>query len=331
MTRQVVAKILNEAKMKLFIQLLLMLLVTTNGYAARIRELTVGETHHDAGTVFCIYKDAKDKNNIDKCDTTPGAIGVAGLIMANNDQTGGIAWPKIFRLAKEFLDPQEKHNDWYPAAQDELNKLYIYAKNSNLIGKNCAGSVKDGAQCFEGNNYNNIYWSSTESKDYGGMQFAQAQDFIDGGQYTRGKDCCSYGVRAIRAFDSTKEYPFKRFAAEEELREAEEQKQRLAAKLREEESRQEAMFERAIKKAVEQATSGYCAKIDELIEKEMQLQSNFEEQKKHYELRLAEQKKYHEDEVKQYLAKNDQLVDHVDQYKSNTEQMLGALLSLYEE
>ncbi len=196
--------------------------------------VTVGEVY-GGGTVFCVSQTA----DTTQCVTT--GSGNYGLIMANQDQVNydtnakhGVTWSSISSytwatsadsgaantaiiiaalpsdtpssnaawVCHNYRDPIEQHNDWYLPAKNELNKMYIYAKTNNLIGKGCTGSIVSGAQCLVGgyNDYK-VYWSSTE---YSGRpnQDAWDQGFGTGGQGSRHKVANYFGVRAIRAFNN---------------------------------------------------------------------------------------------------------------------------------
>ena len=52
-------------------------------------------------------------------------------------------------LCRNYRD-QEGHKDWYLPSKNELNKMYLYAKANNLIGKGCLGSKRGGVQCLVG-------------------------------------------------------------------------------------------------------------------------------------------------------------------------------------
>ena len=215
---------------KLFTAALTAFFATTNCYA-----LLVGESYGDAGTVFCSGK----SQDIKDCDTTLGASGEYGLIMANTDQTtsNGIHWGDRFLnfttkaqstddgltntkiiitalpkpndnanknaawLCNDYRD-LEKHTDWYLPSIDELDKMYVYAKENNLIGNNCKGEASNGAQCFAGtgrDNENLLYWSSTES-DSNSEDNAWAKHFSSGERFKGGGKRNNYLVRAIRSF-----------------------------------------------------------------------------------------------------------------------------------
>lgn len=227
--------------MKLFISLLLMLLVVNNGYA--VRRLSPGD-YYGGGTVFCV---SDTQEGIRNCSTAADASGEYGLIMANEDQANsrppnrGRTWSlKASFTGAQSLDdgaantqiiitarPKDNddnnaawlchnyrdlewHTDWYLPAKNELNKMYIYARDNNLIGRRCTGSIVGGAQCFIGGwGIDSLYWSSTE--DVAFSKSAYVKNFYHGHDYTFSKNeysslfCQVYylGVRAIRAFDSS--------------------------------------------------------------------------------------------------------------------------------
>ena len=193
--------------------------------------VAVGDSY-GGGTVFCVSQ----TSDTSQCVTT--GSGYFGLIMSNEDQANldspnkGVHWSSVESttgatsldngatntatiikalpkdtssnnaawLSHNYIDKKEGHTDWYLPSKNELNKMYLYAKASNLIGKGCSGSKLGGAQCLVGG-YDGgyrVYWSSSE---YSGVD-AWNQDFSDGGQYYRGKVDLDFGVRAVRAFNN---------------------------------------------------------------------------------------------------------------------------------
>jgi pimeloyl-ACP methyl ester carboxylesterase len=205
-------------------------------YADNYRLVSVGESF-GGGTVFCVSQ----TSDITQCVTT--GSGYAGLIMANEDQVNydsnsahGVSWSSEYSrtgavsfdngavntaaivaalpydnstnnvawLCHSYIDSIEKHTDWYLPAKNELNKMYLYAKANNLIGKDCSGSKVGGVQCLLGgcSNSEGVYWSSTEDSDNTGN--AWFQWFSDGVQFYNSKVYRPFGARAIRAFTSIK-------------------------------------------------------------------------------------------------------------------------------
>ena len=211
--------------MKFLWQLLIVFFTAANCYA-----LSVGDSY-DGGTVFCVS--GKDQDIAD-CNTV--GSGEYGLIMANEDQANleinesnkGITWSKeqsttnassnddgaantiaIINARPDddasnnaaYLCRDYKNNTgWYLPSKNELNKMYIYAKAHNLIGKNCSGKQEDGVQCFIGGNSDRYkaYWSSTER--FGGEINVWSQYFSNGFQRSYHKNYY-FGVRPVRAFN----------------------------------------------------------------------------------------------------------------------------------
>ena len=195
--------------------------------------VSVGDSY-GGGTVFCVSQTA----DTSQCVTT--GAGDYGLIMANNDQasmdissSGGVTWSSVYSntgatsrdngatntaaivaalpkdnstnnaawLSHNYVDP-EKHNDWYLPSQNELNKMYIYARASSLIGSGCSGGKQGGVQCLVGGGGETYasYWSSSEDSF---PSNAWVQNFIDDGvQGVTGKIYSCLGVRAVRAFNN---------------------------------------------------------------------------------------------------------------------------------
>jgi hypothetical protein len=160
--------------------------------------VAVGESY-GGGTVFCV----SGTPDITQC--VPEGSGDYGLIMANEDQANfdspnhGVHWSSAYKeigasaqsldngatntaaiiaafpgdnpsnnaahLCRSYIDPIEGHTDWYLPSKNELNKIYVYAKAHNLIGKGCSGDRANGvARCLVGgyDDPNKIYWSSSE-------------------------------------------------------------------------------------------------------------------------------------------------------------------------
>jgi len=202
-------------------------------YAAKVK---VGDSY-GGGTVFCV----SDTADLSKCVTT--GAGEHGLIMANQDQANydsnlkhGVTWATAYDpipsaqskddgaantaaiirtfpkdnpsknaawLCVQYIDPIEKHADWYLPAKNELNKMYLFAKANSLIGRECTGSKVNGVQCLVGG-YSSIrkcYWSSTEHS--GNSYGAWSQYFGDGSHYGHSKFFDCFAVRAIRAFNNS--------------------------------------------------------------------------------------------------------------------------------
>lgn len=212
--------------------------------------VAVGESY-GGGTVFCVSK----TSDTTQC-VTEGS-GDYGLIMANEDQVNrsnpnhGVTWSSKYKrigdsaqskddgatntdaiisahpkddssnnaawLCHNYKDKIEGHTDWYLPSRNELNKMYVYAKSNNLIGKDCIGSKVNGVQCFLGGVLDcdlwkdyMLYWSSTEY--YGDSTFAWGYNFIDGGldyyaKYVVDESAYNrFAVRAVRAFSDLSSY-----------------------------------------------------------------------------------------------------------------------------
>lgn len=223
---------------KFFIQLVIMLFVTNNCYAARLKPLKVGDSY-GGGTIFCISDELKNINN---CDPTIGATGYCGLIVADIDQansetnkkaiwsnmdltTGaqdendGFANTQAIMAANpydaqleldgyyiaawlchNFRDPKG-YKDWHLGAKNQNAKLRTFARNSNLIGRNCTGSKPGGIQCLIGGGHTNSYWSSTESSGARSASRAWVQKFEYNDLQMEFSKINNIGVRAIRIFD----------------------------------------------------------------------------------------------------------------------------------
>jgi hypothetical protein len=124
--------------------------------------------------------------------------GDCGLIMANEDQVNfdsnskhGVTWASSYAATDAYSENNGAANTaaiiaafpgdnrgnnaayacqalgeaWYLPSKDELDKMYIYATNNDLIGEDCTGSVAAGVQCLIGgyDKGRRVYWSSTES------------------------------------------------------------------------------------------------------------------------------------------------------------------------
>lgn len=228
--------------LKIFTQTVMIFFVASNCYAAQLGQIAVGESR-GGGIAVCTSKTREDMNN---CSTIKGALGRYALIMAYTDQNRGTTWSGDYsntnardvnngvlntqtiietrlgdtnnnnaaRLARSYVDPIEGHADWYLPSKNELNKMYNYANDNDLIGLVCTGREKDGVQCLEGSDDSDrLYWSSTEadnddySKGYAWSQsFTNNNVFIkdDGKQDIIGKKNTA-AVRAIRFFDASQQ------------------------------------------------------------------------------------------------------------------------------
>jgi hypothetical protein len=231
-------KISHRIKKNLIVQLLIFFPIfsISHCYAA----VAVGDSY-GGGTVFCVSQTP----DTTKC-VTKGS-GDCGLIMANEDQVNydsnpkhGVSWSsKHYKtgtrsdddgaantaiiiaalpednssnnaawLCHNYRD-QEGHTDWYLPSKNELNKMHIYAKAHNLIGKDCSGSNHGGVQCLVGgggsHNDNTYYWSSSVDSSGGNGVWclciinvlSQSDDNEIGGYMGH-----LMGVRAIRAFNN---------------------------------------------------------------------------------------------------------------------------------
>ena len=250
------------------IRLLIMLFVATNCYGIKA---FVGTTL-GSGTVFCV---SDTEEGISNCKTE--GSGEYGLMMANIDQANldspnkGITWSSAYLtvgskaqsfsdgatntaaiiaahpndtsknnaalLCHEYKDPQDPDAVWFLPAKDQLNKMYIYAKGNDLIGRNCKGSKPDGVQCLVGGSDYLAYWSSTEYADFSEFH-AWCQHFSHGIQNYCGKSINRFGVRAVRVFNPLTLYPFNSLllAIEQQKKAKEIEQKRIAAeKLKHEE------------------------------------------------------------------------------------------------
>ena len=129
-----------------------------------------------------------------------GATNTAAILAAHlGDNSGNNA----AHLCRSYKDPIEGHTDWYLPSKNELNKMYVYAKAHNLIGKGCSGDRANGVvRCLVGgyDDPNKIYWSSSECSGsaYG---YAWGRSFSSGNQGGNDKVGNHFAVRAIRAFN----------------------------------------------------------------------------------------------------------------------------------
>jgi hypothetical protein len=190
-------------------------------FSSAKHSLSVGE-QYGGGTVFCVG----DSPDVSKYSIY--GSGSCGLIMANEDQVNfdsnrkhGVTWSSEYKetgalsyddgaantAAIIAVHPKDNpdnnaawlchsyrggdYEDWYLPSKNELNKMYLFAKANNLIGKNLDDD--------------NVCWSSTEHSDRNTR--ACIQHFIDGHQGDFNKDHF-LGVRAVRAFsfDKCKRY-----------------------------------------------------------------------------------------------------------------------------
>jgi len=160
--------------------------------------VSVGDSY-GGGTVFCVSQTA----DTSQCVTT--GSGDYGLTMANDDLANfdsnpkhGLTWSSVFCntgalsldngtantaaviaalpgdnsnnnaawSCHNYRDQKGGHVDWYLPSINELNKMYAYARASNLIGKGCSGSKQGGVQCLVGggSKADESYWSSSEDE-----------------------------------------------------------------------------------------------------------------------------------------------------------------------
>jgi hypothetical protein len=129
-----------------------------------------------------------------------GATNTAAILAAHlGDNSGNNA----AHLCRSYKDPIEGHTDWYLPSKNELNKMYVYAKAHNLIGKGCSGDRANGVvRCLVGgyDDPNKIYWSSSECSG-GASGDAWFQGFSSGDRGYLNKVLGRFAVRAIRAFN----------------------------------------------------------------------------------------------------------------------------------
>ncbi len=197
----------------------------------RCYALDVGESY-GGGTIFCVSQTP----DITKCVTF--GSGNYGLIMADEDQANfdsanhGVSWATKTKsittarsdedgasntnaiitalpednpsnnaawLCRSYRDKKEGHDDWYLPSKNELNKICLYAKSNNLIGRSCLGSKPDGVQCLIGGDKGGgLYWSSTEKPSI--VSFSSWFQSLGGQQSYFSKANGFFGVRAIRTF-----------------------------------------------------------------------------------------------------------------------------------
>ncbi len=133
-----------------------------------------------------------------------GAANTTAIITAlpQDNPSNNAAW-----LCHNYKDSKAQIGQhlsrWYLPSKNELNKMYLFAKANNLIGKHCSGSKIGGVQCLIGgyDEKHKYYWSSTERSDsYFG---AWDQHFSDGKQDNYIKSSDFIGVRAVRIFSKS--------------------------------------------------------------------------------------------------------------------------------
>jgi hypothetical protein len=89
--------------------------------------------HDDAGRHGVTWSSEYEITNAESDDN--GAANTATIIAAlpNDNSSNNAAW-----LCHNYRD-QEGHTDWYLPSTNELNKMYLYARANNLIGRDCTG------------------------------------------------------------------------------------------------------------------------------------------------------------------------------------------------
>ncbi len=225
---------MKKLKATLITLILFSIFNITGSYAT----VSVGDSY-GGGTVFCVSQTP----DITQC--VPEGSGDYGLIMANEDQVNfdsnpehGVTWASKYDaipaarsddngatntaaiiaalpadnpgnnaawLCHKYQGGGEE--DWYLPSKNELKKMHLFAKAHNLIGKGCSGSRAGGVQCLVGGRYM-IYWSSTESSRYSKLVWSYGFDLGSQLDYD-GNGCCSFGARAVRAFNDLATQQFK--------------------------------------------------------------------------------------------------------------------------
>jgi hypothetical protein len=140
-----------------------------------------------------------------------GLANTASIIKAypKDNPSNNAAWLTHDYNKAHGQDADQYLTIWYLPAKNELNKMYLYAKANNLIGKNCVGRKAGGVQCLiggyssekNGDSEYKIYWSSTEYS--GNNNDAWLQYFTNDGQDYDDKIDYYFGVRAVRAFNNS--------------------------------------------------------------------------------------------------------------------------------